>query len=399
MILTNMRHLPIIVIIMPKDINSEEYDAGTKLKLDILSKYLVEWFHVMINLDFLRTIYLYDFFSGSGTDSAGHPGSPIIILTHLIDNCLNLKEKNKTVKLVLNDNAAEKIEKLKAKYSEIFENCHKRKECSCYSNNNCSVISVRFECKDFKTLFSEEYKKLIVINNPYCFMFIDQYGIREVDTSTFVILASLKHTDIIFFTSTAHAVRFSKTDSFKQHLQIDENFEWTEKSHRKLCEHYNSLIPKDSSFHVAPFSIKKEDSGMICGVIFGSSQLYGIEKFLIVAWKKDNLAGEANYDIDDDNIMHNAPVLFQEHYKPKKLDRFEKNLKDYLQLERTNKDIYKFTLLEGFLPTHTNKILEEMDKNKQLKIHFIRGEARKKAYYINHKDDERVRILYEQHKN
>ena len=62
MILTNMRHLPIIVIIMPKDINSEEYDAGTKLKLDILSKYLVEWFHVMINLDFLRTIYLYDFF-------------------------------------------------------------------------------------------------------------------------------------------------------------------------------------------------------------------------------------------------------------------------------------------------------------------------------------------------
>jgi hypothetical protein len=36
-----------------------------------------------------------------------------------------------------------------------------------------------------------------------------------------------------------------------------------------------------------------------------------------------------------------------------------------------------------------------MDKNNHLKIRTIGGEARKKAYYINHNDGERLRILYE----
>jgi three-Cys-motif partner protein len=384
---------------MPKDINSEEYDAGTKLKLDILSKYLVEWFQVMVNTDFLRTIYLYDFFAGSGTDSTGYPGSPIIMLTHLIENCSKLKEKNKMAKLVLNDNVAEKVQKLKIKCSKLFENCYKKMECPSFSDNNCSVISVRYENKHFKNLFPEEYKKLQTITNPYCFMFIDQYGVKEVDTSTFSILSSLKHTDILFFTATAHVKRFSKTEGFQKHLNFGDDFESSEKDHRELCNHYTSLIPKNSEFHIAPFSIKKEDTGMICGLIFGSNNLYGIEKFLQVAWKIDSLTGEANYDIDDDDIRFDSPFLFEEQNKPKKLDRFEKNLKEYLCIERTNKEIYEFTLLEGFLPAHTNQILGDLEKSDHLTVHIIFGESRKRAFYINHKDEERVRVSYEQHKN
>jgi three-Cys-motif partner protein len=375
---------------MPKDINSEEYDAGTKLKLDILDKYLVEWFQVMVNTEFLETIYLYDFFAGSGTDSVGYPGSPIIMLTHLIKNCSKLREKRKTAELVFNDNAAEKIEKLKIKCGKLFDNCA---DCPCFSNNCCSFISIKFESKDFKDLFPEEYKKLQSISNPYCFMFIDQYGVKEVDKSTFIILSSLKHTDILFFTSTAYTKRFPK--SFQKHLNFSDDFELNEKSHRELCNHYTSLIPESSEFHVAPFSIKKEDTGMICGLIFGSNNLYGIEKFLLVAWKIDSQTGEANYDIDDDDIKSDAPSLFEEFNKPKKLDRFEKSLKDYLSVERTNKEVYKFTLLEGFLPTHANQILEEIEKNNHLRVHSINGETRKKAYYINHKYDDRVRIMYE----
>lgn len=309
---------------MPKDINSEEYDAGTKLKLDILTKYLVEWFQVMINNEFLHTIYIYDFFAGSGTDSVGYPGSPTIIINHLINNCSNLKAKNKTAELVLNDNAREKIEKLKIKCNELFFNCHKKTNCSYFTNDNCSIVSVRFENRDFKEIFPEEHKRLQKIPNPYCFMFIDQYGVKEVDASTFNILSSLKHTDVLFFTATAHAKRFSKTESFQKHLNFSDDFEFNEKNHRELCNHYSSLIPKNSEFLVAPFSIKKEDTGMICGLIFGSNNLRGIEKFLHVAWKIDSQTGEANYDIDDDDIRPDAPFLFEDFRRPKKLDRFEK---------------------------------------------------------------------------
>ena len=385
---------------MPKDINSEEYDAGTKLKLEILSRYVCEWLQVMINNNFLKTFYIYDFFAGSGTDSIGCPGSPIVILNHVIKICSKLRYKDKMVELVFNDNDSGKIETLKIKCKELIEqNCAKSKGCHYFSENRCSIINIRFENKDFKNLFAEEYKKLCAITNPYCFMFIDQYGIKEVDTSTFAILSSLKHTDILFFTSTAHAARFSKTEGFQKPLGLSDGFEWNENYHRDLCQHYASLIPKNSEFHVAPFSIKKEDTGMICGLIFGSNHLYGIEKFLIVAWKKDALTGEANYDIDDDDIHPDSPTLFDELYKPRKLDRFKENLKKFLYLEKTNNEIYKFTILEGFLPSHANQILKEMEKEKLLTITAHRGNIRKGAYYISHDEIERVRILYEQHKN
>jgi len=54
---------------------------------------------------------------------------------------------------------------------------------------------------------------------------------------------------------------------------------------------------------------------------------------------------------------------------------------------------------EGFLPSHSNQILKEFEKNNHLKIRTISGEARKRGYYLNHIYDERVGILYEQHKN
>lgn len=75
-------------------------------------------------------------------------------------------------------------------------------------------------------------------------------------------------------------------------------------------------------------------------------------------------------------------------------------MKEFLSEERTNKEIYKFTLLEGFLPTHTTQILGEIEKSNYLKVRSVNGEARKKkAYYINYGDNERVGVLYEQHKN
>ncbi|MDR0320565.1 MAG: three-Cys-motif partner protein TcmP [Treponema sp.] len=383
---------------MPKDINSEEYDAGTKLKLDILSDYVDEWLQVVIN-NFPGTIYLYDFFAGSGTDSEGSPGSPIIMLNNLIKNCSKITNKNKKIEIVFNDIDKSKIEKLKTKCQSLIEECAKSKHCHLDSKNHCPNLTLNFHSIDFKILFYDECEKIHRISNPYCFMFIDQYGIKGVNIDVFKKLSSLVRTDVLFFTATAHAVRFSKNTDFKKYLSFDDDFEWAEKTHRELCNHYASFIPAESSFHVAPFSIKKNDTGMIYGLIFGSNHLYGIEKFLSVAWKKDKHTGEANYDIDDDDIRPDDLTLFDDLYKPKKLDRFKKNLMEHLYDERTNKEIYEFTVLNGFLPTHTNQILKDMEKDKKLIIRTVDENARKGAYYINHNDDERIRIKYEYHKD
>lgn len=66
---------------MAKDINKSEYTEGTKLKLEIFRECFREWFPVFIHNPFVKQIYVYDLFAGSGVDAVGNIGSPLILLS------------------------------------------------------------------------------------------------------------------------------------------------------------------------------------------------------------------------------------------------------------------------------------------------------------------------------
>ena len=65
---------------MTKDINKSEYTEETKLKLELIQKCFREWFPVFLNTPFIERIVIYDMFAGSGTDSMGNYGSPLLLL-------------------------------------------------------------------------------------------------------------------------------------------------------------------------------------------------------------------------------------------------------------------------------------------------------------------------------
>ena len=108
----------------------------------------------------------------------------------------------------------------------------------------------------------------------------------------------------------------------------------------------------------------------IYGLIFGSNHTYGIEKFLKICWTLDKQRGEANYDIDSDNIHPTMPSLFEDLNIPKKVQNFEKELEIYIKSKEIHllKDIYKMGLDRGFLPKHVNKVINDL-KTKS-KINF-----------------------------
>jgi len=385
---------------MAKNINSEEYDAGTLVKLEVLSKFTTEWLYVILNQSYVDKFYLYDFFAGSGHDTNGHEGSPLIMLKRLTDNCNKMRAAGQIVELIVNDNMPSKIKILKTKCEEHISKCAEKNNCPYHKNLCPCSVSIRYESRDFKDLFSQEYDHLISEKNPFSLMFIDQYGIKEVDGPVFERLSRLKRADIIFFTATGHAWRFSEHEDFQKYINFNKipfSGKDYDQSHRQLRDYYASMIPHGVEYYLAPFTIRKEDSGMICGLIFGASNLYGLEKFLTAVWSIDPKTGEANFDIDDDRIKKNEPSLFIEHDRPKKMDRYKNNLKEYLHSWRTNTEVYIFTLINGFLPTHATKILVslENEQNTRLKTVSIDGsKARKGAYYIN-KNGERIRIAYE----
>ena len=113
------------------------------------------------------------------------------------------------------------------------------------------------------------------------------------------------------------------------------------------------------------FSIKKKTN--IYGLIFGSNHPLGLEKFLKVCWGVNPNIGDANFDIDEDNIERYTNTLFP--VKPKKLTLFEEELeKEILNGKlKTEWDVYIFTLTNGFLGNiHAKTVVDKLKNEKKI---------------------------------
>jgi len=340
------------------------FDEGTIVKLKLYTDYLREWAPVFLSkkIPIWKTVQIFDFFAGQGKDSMNSPGSPLIAIEVIRSFEKLIKERDLCVILHFNELEEEKYRSL----VECLEGCEGNFEIKTYQ-------------KDFKTLFDEHYESMKSSAN---FLFLDQNGIKEITSELFAKIIVLKQTDFLFFISSSYFKRFATTPEFQKHFPFDpiemQNIEYYH-IHRKVLSHYKSLIPENKTYYLAPFSIKKERN--IYGLIFGTNHTLGIEKFLNVAWKNDKLRGEANYDIDSENIDLHSPRLFPELNIPSKRDVFEKNLSSKIVSGEINQrdDAYLFALNEGFLLKDANIVLKKLYAEKKIKsvIEYISADLHK----------------------
>lgn len=143
---------------------------------------------------------------------------------------------------------------------------------------------------------------------------------------------------MLFFLSSSFIRRFYKEPSIRKYLPLNEEEFGAvpyKEAHRYICRNfYRKLIPTGFEYYVAPFSIRKESGSNIYGIIFGSSRLLGLDKFLQVCWKNDEATGEANYNIDDDIVRGGQLSLLDEYNVVKKYDRFKRISSNYLHRAR-----------------------------------------------------------------
>ncbi len=132
--------------------------------------------------------------------------------------------------------------------------------------------------------------------------------------------------------------------------------------HRLVAEMYRSWLNEDKEYYIAPFTLKKGPN--IHGLIFGCSNLLGIEKFLRICWQIDPERGEANFDIDGDNL-HNYD-LFKDNNTSNKVREFEEVLLCAFKEGKLNTDldVFRFSLENGFLPVkHAKPIVTQLIKD------------------------------------
>ena len=296
------------------DFHSKPFDAGTLAKLEIFELYTGEWLPVFLasHKPLRNEIHIFDFFAGPGLDARGELGSPLRAL-RTIKRCLGLRQSGwPTVQVVahFSDIDSQKIGSLKRNIESL----------------GLRIPGVKLDVRplSFESALTE-YEVTLRKADGAKLLLIDQCGVDQVTPAVFADLVAFPTTDFLFFISSSTLHRFHDLPAIKLKIERPTDYYHV---HRKALEYYRELLPKGSKYFLAPFSIKKEQN--IYGLIFGSGHPLGIDKFLRVAWNRDRLNGEADYDINRDNIAAEEVMLPMQEFLPRKVWAFEQHLEKRL---------------------------------------------------------------------
>lgn len=349
---------------MAKDMR-EIKDNATLIKLDIFERYVDEWLYVTLNNP-INTLEIYDLFCGSGFDGTTK-GSPLRIL----DAVLKRDRKGKKIKIYFNDNDKSKVDSLKQSIEKSYKDLQSKQ------------IELAFSYEDVAN-----YQ--ISSNNYYRLIFLDQYGIKYINKIEEFLR---KGTDILIFISSGHFRRFLEEESFQKYFDIklisknDFEEKTSYETHRVIAEYFKK---KFNNSYIAPFSLIK-DNGNINGLIFISNHRKGQEQFLKTAWAIDTDCGEGNKNLDGDFTKDKSSLFYDTNEPSEKEKKYKENLIDFIKEAKSNIEIKNFGLDNGFLPTHTHKILEEIKENLECK--YFNG-AKKGFHLDNKKDEKKIEIRY-----
>ena len=371
---------------MAKNINSKPFEDTTKLKLDIFRECFREWLPVFIHTKWTDEVVIFDFFAGSGKDTNGVLGSPLVLLDEAKGENRELCSKvKKNISFIFNEALVKKSVELNINVETHITNCEIENKCGgCIYDTNV----LQYE---FKSLFEEKSITDILSSNKIGkFILLDQYGFSQIDDAIFNKLIHYPKTDFIFFITSSFIKRFQQHPSVKKYIHT-ENIHFDESKprecHRIIANYFRESIPNNKEYYMHHFSIRKEKSGNYYGLIFGSNHSLGMEKFLKVCWNKDAFSGESNFNIDDD--FEEGTLFFNKDSTNKK-EKVKSILTNKI-LEGEIKDNIsglKYTLKLGCEPFLFTNVVKELEKKKKIyrigELNYGSSNIHKiKRYFIN----------------
>jgi hypothetical protein len=203
-------------------------------------------------------------------------------------------------------------------------------------------------------------------------LIIDQFGVDEITDPVFRDLTSFPVTDFIFFLSSSTLHRFRNHPAIKMKIDKPED---SYDVHRAAFDYFKNLAPKE--VFLGRFSIRKRSN--IYGLIFGSHHPLGIHKFLQVAWGNDEIAGEANFDIEREGIGAGEMLLPMEELRPTKIREFEQELEAALRAGRLHSegDLVHFCIEAGMTCQRCTPVIRKLKDEGVIRCDFRTPNVRK----------------------
>jgi three-Cys-motif partner protein len=341
-----------------KNLHNEPFDKGTITKLEIFEDYAQAWIPTFV-MQSAPEIHIFDFFSGPGYDSENVEGSPIRILQKINQHLGNILLKK--TKIILHFNEFEPTRKAQEKFEQLKESCNDFIE----KNPKFKYfLTVNYYNENAEQLF---FKLLPDIKKYPSLVYLDQNGVKFISQEYLNELEKLKTTDFLYFVSSSFFKRYGKTDEFRKALEIDikelENEEYRN-MHRLVSNKIKSRLPNNTNLKLFPFSIKKNAN--VYGIVFGAKNYAAVDKFLGIAWKRNSLNGEADFDIDEDKNKIQLDIF--EGKKMTKIEKFQNELETKLLENSTisNKSVLIYTYENGHIPQHSSELIKKMKTENKL---------------------------------
>lgn len=341
-----------------KDLHEKPFDESTIAKLEIFEDYAQAWIPTFV-MTGAETICIFDFFSGTGYDKNGIEGSPIRILKKVKEQIGNIFQKKVKIKIYLNE--WEPNKKTQNKYDLLVKACNE------FLNNNADVKRA-IELNLYNENFEELFPKLLPLIKLFpSLVYLDQNGIKFLSEKYFLELEKTRQTDFLYFVSASYFWRFGNSEEFKVHLDIDMSIAKKEPYkfiNRSIIEQLRKKLPASTHLRLYPFSLKK--GANIHGIIFGASHPRAVDKFLSIAWKRNEINGEANFDIDSD--MSKAQMSMFDGKRLTKIEEFKRDVKRKVSNGeiKNNFELLHFTYEEGHIGSHAADCLREMKRNGEI---------------------------------
>ena len=362
--------MAVIYYMAKKDINKAEFTEETKLKLELFRECFREWYPVFINYRYIKHIFVYDMFAGSGMDMARNPGSPIILFQEARgerrQHCRSMLNKDSAfVTFGFNELDAEKRKELESNIYTEFSSCKAQcTEAKCPFNN-----SFYFASQDFSSLIKNKRLNQVLSNPKFAkFILLDQYGFKQINDDVFTRLINSPTTDFIFFVASSFIKRFKDlpavTTYFKKNkITFDET--QPKECHKVITDYFRSLIPSGMNYYLHSFTIQKGSN--YYGLIFGSGHSLGMEKFVKVCWRHDEQAGESNCNLYND---YEPGTLFYDSKHPNKKNQVFQNIKEMVLRAEITDNIsgLDYALKCGCEPKLFVEVMESLIKDKKIRV-------------------------------
>ncbi len=342
----------------------------SEAKVKLLGEYIKKYLSVICNDGYTQIIRIFDLFCGEGLYDNMGEGSPIVLLNAINEVAKESQKNSRAIPKIVcyfNDKSKVKIEKLKS----VITN-------SQYNISNCEISYKTF---DYLEIVDSLVSQIDSLKNEKVFIFIDPYGYKGIKASQINRLMTSRKSEVLLWLPTQHMYRFSENGTPEALYDFLEEFEIHEseanKNVWKFIKRLNSGFQRSigNNFYVDYFSIKKDENTVFC-LYFFTSHIRGFEKMMETKWEIDTEFGKGW------EYTGNRLSLFHDH----KTNELEIKLKEYIKSGiRYNGDVYRFTLLNKYLPKHAKQILEDWQKNNIIEVISSTGDKiAKKWFYIKY---------------